>query len=291
MTLKKSPARLAARVIFGAALILGSGAGMSLPAHAAGDADGDGMPNAWEINHNLNPHKANAKGNPDHDGLRNIAEYRNGVGPHDEDSDNDGSDDGDEVHDGYGSTDVDDADTNNDGEEDGDEDADHDAEDNEDEDDADENCVADDDDRDADDISDEDENDFGTSVRDADSDGDGIDDGEEDSDEDNEADEDEDDSDLDDCDGDEDNDGEDDEDESDEFGTIVSFDELTSTLEVMDFAGGLTSGVVTEDTEIEFENAEESEATTADLQPGVVVAELEFDDETGTLEEVEIYQS
>ena len=262
------------------------------PATAASrDSDSDGMPNRWEIAHSLNPRVANANGDPDHDGLRNLAEYRQSVGPHDEDSDNDGADDGDEVRDGLGSTDVEDADTDDDGVEDGDEDADRDELDNEDEDDARESCVGDDDDTDSDNVSDEDENDFGTGVRDADSDDDGIDDGDEDSDDDGEADEDADDSDLDDCDGDADNDGEADEDESDLFGTITSFDTLTNTLTVMTFGNDLTTGVVTEDTEIEFEDAEDSEATTADLQPGVVVAELEVDDETGTLDEVEIYQN
>jgi len=158
---------------------------LSSPSFAATrDSDGDGMPNRWELNHNLNPRVANAKGNPDHDGLRNIAEYRQDALPHDEDTDNDGADDGDEVHDGYASTDVDDADTNDNGVLDGDQDADHDGVDNEDEDDATETCVADDDDNDADGIDNEDENDFGTKVNDADSDDDGTPDAAEDSDDD-----------------------------------------------------------------------------------------------------------
>jgi len=56
-------------------------------------------------------------------------------------------------------------------------------------------------------------------------------------------------------------------------------------------AGYQVSGVLTQDTEVEFEDAGDTEATTADLQPGVVVAELEFDDETGAIEEIEIYQN
>jgi hypothetical protein len=171
------------------------------PALAASrDTDGDGMPNRWELNHHLNPRVANARMDPDHDGLRNLAEYRLGVRPHDEDSDGDGADDGDEVRDGYASTDVDDADTNDNGVEDGDQDADHDGIDNEDEDDATETCLADDDDKDSDGIDNEDENDFGTRVNDADSDDDGVEDGDEDSDGDEVEDEDSDDDADDDCD-------------------------------------------------------------------------------------------
>jgi hypothetical protein len=137
------------------------------------------MPNRWERNHGLNPRVADARRDPDHDGLRNIAEYRRHVVPRAEDSDNDGMDDGDEVHDGRASTDVGDADTNDNGVVDGDQDADRDGVDNEDEDDAIEPCLADDDDTDGDSIDNEDENDFGTRVNDADSDDDGVQDGDE----------------------------------------------------------------------------------------------------------------
>ncbi len=166
-----------------------------LPASASSrDADGDGMPTRWEVAHNLNAHRANANRDPDHDRLSNLGEYRHDVSPHDEDSDNDGMDDGDEIRDDRTSTEVDDADTNDDGDLDGDEDADHDGIDNEDEDDAKEPCVADDDDSDSDGIDNEDENDFGTRIHDADSDDDGIEDGDEDVDSDNVDNEDQDDS-------------------------------------------------------------------------------------------------
>ena len=270
--------------------------GVMPTAHAdSSDADGDGIPNRWERNHGMNPFRAaDASADYDKDRLTNLREYRLGSLISDEDTDNDGHDDGDEVRDGFGSTDLDDADTDNDGIEDGDEDADHDGTDNEDEDDASETCRADDDDRDHDDVDDEDENEFGGSVRDADSDDDGVEDGDEDGDEDGESDEDEDDSLEDECSGDSDGDGESDEDEGDLLGTIDSFD--GTTLVVTSLNGFTISGVVTADTEIEFEDdedgdsdGEDREATTADLQPGVSVAELEFDDESGAIEEVEIY--
>jgi len=103
---------------------------LTVPAFASGDADGDGMPNRWELRHGLNPHQANARGDKDHDGLRNIGEFRHGTNPSDEDSDNDGEDDGDEVTDGTATTDPTDADTDDDGTLDGDEDADSDGVDN-----------------------------------------------------------------------------------------------------------------------------------------------------------------
>lgn len=284
---RTTPVRLAA--LF-AAVAYGGLLGVTpASAQAAGDSDGDRMPNVWERNHNLNPFKANATGDPDHDSLRNLAEYRNSVLPRSEDSDRDGHDDGDEVYDGFGSTDADDQDTNNDGELDGDEDADRDGVDNEDEDDGGETCVSDDDDRDGDHVSNEDENENGGSARDADSDDDGVADGDEDSDEDGETDEDEDDSVDDDCDGDSDDDGEADEDESDVMGTVVSFDGATGTLIIDSLAVGALTFVVTEDTEIEIEDGED-DGTTADLTLGTRVAEVEVDDD-GTLEEIELYSA
>jgi hypothetical protein len=187
---------------------------LSVPASGAGsrDSDNDGMPNRWELAHHLNPQRANASGNPDVDGIRNLREYVGGTDPRDEDSDNDGADDGDEVKDDSDLTDPTDEDTDDDGTEDGDEDDDADGEANEDEDDDDEACEADDDDVDADGIDDEDENENGTRVHEADSDDDGVEDGDEDSDDDGEADEDEDDDADDQCD-DDDEDDEDDEDD------------------------------------------------------------------------------
>ena len=48
---------------------------------AAPDSDGDGMPNRWELRHDLNPHRANARRDADQDGLRNLGEYRHDTDP------------------------------------------------------------------------------------------------------------------------------------------------------------------------------------------------------------------
>ncbi len=49
------------------------------------DADGDGLPNDWEIRHGLNPFSAigadGASGDPDGDGLSNLTEYQQGRNP------------------------------------------------------------------------------------------------------------------------------------------------------------------------------------------------------------------
>ncbi len=87
------------------------------------------------------------------------------------------------------------------------------------------------------------------------------------------------------------------------FGTITSFDTETGALVVTSDAGHTVTGTVTDETEIEFEDAdgdesdedegdfEDREATAADLAPGVRVAEIELDDDApGTIEEIEIYQ-
>jgi hypothetical protein len=60
----------------------------------------------------------------DRDGLRNLGEFRHGTAPHRSDSDDDGIEDGPEVHDGCTATDPTDADTDGDGIEDGAEDTD-----------------------------------------------------------------------------------------------------------------------------------------------------------------------
>jgi hypothetical protein len=95
----------------GAAALLTLGSQAMTHASGSRDSDHDGMPNRWEVRHNLDPHHANATGNPDHDGLKNVGEFRHGTKPHDSDSDGDGEDDGDEVHDGCTSTDPTDPDT------------------------------------------------------------------------------------------------------------------------------------------------------------------------------------
>ncbi|GEP35169.1 hypothetical protein NSZ01_29370 [Nocardioides szechwanensis] len=194
-------------VAVGAALAAAGLFGVMPLAHAgSSDADGDGIPHRWERSHGMNPFKAaDARADFDLDRLSNLREYRLGSRIRDEDSDNDGHDDGDEVRDGFGSTALNDRDTDDDGDSDGD--------------------------------------------------------------------------------------GESDEDEADVLGTIDSFD--GTTLVVTSVNGFIVSGMVTEDTKVELEedgeDGEGAGATTADLQPGVTVAEIEFDDETGAIEEAEIY--
>jgi hypothetical protein len=61
------------------------------------DADGDGMPDAWERNVGLDPTVNDAANDPDVDGLTNIQEYQNGTDPFSKDTDNDGLTDGAEV--------------------------------------------------------------------------------------------------------------------------------------------------------------------------------------------------
>lgn len=300
------------------ALALPATVGLGAAVAADRDRDDDGIPNRWESTHGMNPDRAaDALRDFDKDGLANLREYRLRSLIRDEDTDNDGHDDGDEVTDGFASTKVKVADTDDDGVLDGDEDADGDDVDNEDEDDARETCARDDDDRDDDHVADEDENELGLEARAADSDDDGVLDGDEDSDEDGEANEDDDDDDLDRCDGDHDGDGESDEDDEDLFGTIVSFDEATGVLTLESTTGAQLSLEVTDETEIEIEGdaapgttaqsdssdgeesdssdgedgdeQEDREGTTADLVPGAQVAEIEIDEDDGTLEEIELY--
>ena len=53
------------------------------PGTAPVDTDGDGMPDAWEIAHGLNPKDASdAALDPDKDGYTNLEEYLNGTDPH-----------------------------------------------------------------------------------------------------------------------------------------------------------------------------------------------------------------
>jgi hypothetical protein len=49
------------------------------PAHA--DTDGDGMPDAWEVTHNLNPLSNDASADVDSDGFTNLQEYQNFTDP------------------------------------------------------------------------------------------------------------------------------------------------------------------------------------------------------------------
>jgi len=68
-----------------------------MPVHAQGstqDQDGDGLPDAWETAHGLNPRIGTgvngANGDPDRDGLPNGDEYANQTDPNNPDTDGDG---------------------------------------------------------------------------------------------------------------------------------------------------------------------------------------------------------
>ena len=63
---------------------------------AAHDRNGDRIPDRWEKRHHLSLKVKQGKRDQDGDGLRNRAEFKAGLDPRDEDSDDDGIEDGDE---------------------------------------------------------------------------------------------------------------------------------------------------------------------------------------------------
>jgi hypothetical protein len=65
------------------------------------DADKDGMDDAWEIIHGLDPARDDRREDPDGDGLTNIEEYMLGLRPDRKDTDGDGLPDGWEIDHGY----------------------------------------------------------------------------------------------------------------------------------------------------------------------------------------------
>lgn len=70
------------------------------------DSDGDGIPDAWEVLHGLNPHFNDAAADPDSDGLSNYWEYKLGLDPLVADTGNTGVPDGQKDNDGDGLTNV-----------------------------------------------------------------------------------------------------------------------------------------------------------------------------------------
>src|SRR5437016_6317954 len=50
---------------------------------SSSDTDGDGMPDAWEVAHGLNPNLNDANSDPDGDGISNFREFQRGTDPND----------------------------------------------------------------------------------------------------------------------------------------------------------------------------------------------------------------
>lgn len=62
------------------------------------DTDDDGMPDGWEVDNGFNPLVNDANGDADGDGLTNVGEYQHDTNPHNPDTDGDGLPDGWEVN-------------------------------------------------------------------------------------------------------------------------------------------------------------------------------------------------
>ena len=61
------------------------------------DRDHDRMPDKWEKSHHLNVRANDARKDPDRDHVSNLAEYQRGTDPRDADTDDDGTEDDNEV--------------------------------------------------------------------------------------------------------------------------------------------------------------------------------------------------
>ncbi|HKS37006.1 MAG TPA: Ig-like domain-containing protein, partial [Verrucomicrobiae bacterium] len=88
------------------AIVAAGGAGLCPPDR---DTDGDGMPDAFEVTHNLDPRTNDAALDPDNDGLTNLQESQLGTDPRNPDTDGDGLSDGFEVANGTNPLNPDDA--------------------------------------------------------------------------------------------------------------------------------------------------------------------------------------
>jgi hypothetical protein len=82
---------LAMALAVAASLMLAGGA----LAHGK-DRNHDRIPDRWEKRHHLSLHKKQGRRDQDHDGLKNRGEWKARLDPRDADTDNDGTDDGDE---------------------------------------------------------------------------------------------------------------------------------------------------------------------------------------------------
>ena len=85
----------ARKVFLGVALLLVAALAVAGPA-AAKDRNNDRIPDRWEKKHDLSLKVKQTHRDQDRDGLKNLGEYRSGSDPRSADSDNDGTEDGDE---------------------------------------------------------------------------------------------------------------------------------------------------------------------------------------------------
>lgn len=274
----------------------------------AADVNRDGLPDAWERAHGLSLSYDQRFADQDRDGLNNLYEFRSSTDPKRVDSDRDGRGDGREDADGdrltnaqeqrlrtrsndpdsdddgrpdyvedndsdrlgnglelaIGTNPVD-ADTDNDGVTDADEDSDGDNLENDEEflsgtkpadSDSDDDGILDgNEDRDGDGVDNDDEFALGTDPRDSDSDDDGVQDG------------------------------------AESAGTIVSFDGTTLVITQLDgstLSAPVAASIVVEADDCDTFRDNDGEGTLADLQPGVVLSEVEIDEQTQEIVEVEI---
>ena len=85
----------ARKVFLGVAMLLVAALAVAGPA-AAKDRNNDRIPDRWEKKHNLSLEVKQNRRDQDHDGLTNRGEYRSDSDPRNADSDDDGTEDGDE---------------------------------------------------------------------------------------------------------------------------------------------------------------------------------------------------
>ena len=83
------------KVLLGVALLLVAALAVAGPA-AAKDRNNDRIPDRWEKKHDLSLKVKQTHRDQDRDGLQNLGEYRSGSDPRNADSDDDGTEDGDE---------------------------------------------------------------------------------------------------------------------------------------------------------------------------------------------------
>jgi hypothetical protein len=253
----------AARVLSG--LLFAFYIGVVPAAAARGGNDHDGLPQRWERAHGTNPHVQDSGADLDADRLMNRGEFKFHTDPQDADSDDDGFSDGEEVRDLK--TDPNEADgDNNDGAE----------------------CDDDDGAEDADEPGDVDDDD----ANEADDDDDGAEDADEPGDVDNNDDDEAEDGDDTECADDGESDADDEGEVEHVVATIESYNSSTGRLTLKTTDNKTVTGIVTNDTELDWESLDGSEpdssASKSDLDPGQKVTDYEFEDGSENFSEVDL---